>query len=156
MVLVQKLAPAAIVELGHPLGRADDVREQYGRQHPVGLELFPLSGLDLGAEPLDLCEEGVRVADGRGEVAAGKLDKPGAGNLLGEVASAANVESRQLRAVQDEGRYSDRREHASDVDVEVHTRVIAEGAGADAQAKGARERGPLLLGHVGISDRNQL
>jgi hypothetical protein len=82
VVLVQKLAPAAVAKLRHHLGRADDVREQYGRQHPIGLELFPLSGSDLGAEPLDLGEERIRVADCRGEVAAGKLDKPGAGNLL--------------------------------------------------------------------------
>jgi hypothetical protein len=153
VVLVQKLAPAAVAKLRHHLGRADDVREQYGRQHPIGLELFPLSGSDLGAEPLDLGEERVRVADCRGEVAAGKLDKPGAGNLLGEVSSAANVEPRQLRAMQDERRYPDRPEHAADVDVEVHTHVIAHGAGAHAQAKGARERHPLVLGHIGITHR---
>jgi len=156
VVLVQKLAPAAVAKLRHHLGRADDVREQYGRQHPIGLELFPLSGSDLGAEPLDLGEERIRVADCRGEVAAGKLDKPGAGNLLGEVSSAANVEPRQLRAMQDERRYPDRPEHAADVDVEVHTHVIAHGAGADAQAKDARERRPLVLGHFGISCRKQL
>jgi hypothetical protein len=35
--------------------------------------------LDVGAEPFDLREESFRVADGRGEIAAGKLDKPGLG-----------------------------------------------------------------------------
>jgi hypothetical protein len=77
-------------------------------------------------------------------------------NLLGEVASAANVESRQLRAVQNERWYPDRVEHAPDVDVEVHTHVFAHGAGAHAQAKGPRERHPLVLGHVGITHRKQL
>ena len=62
----------------------------------------------------------------------------------------------QLRAVQNERRYPDRVEDAADVDVEVHTHVIAHGARAHAQSKGAFERHPIVLRHVGTSYLEQL
>ena len=62
----------------------------------------------------------------------------------------------QLRAVQNERRYPDRVEDAADVDVEVHTHVIAQGARAHAQSKDAFERHPIVLRHVGTSYLEQL
>ena len=35
MVALEQLAPGAIAELGGPLGRADDVREEHRRQNAV-------------------------------------------------------------------------------------------------------------------------
>ena len=143
---VEQLAPTAVAEFGHLLGRTDDVGEEDGRQHAIGLGRLPLAGLEVGEEPLDLCEERFRVALPRGEVVAGKLDEPRAANVLGEVASAPNVEPDQLRAVQNERRYPDRAEDAADVDVEVHTHVIAQVRPGSRSVEGARfERHPIVL-----------
>ena len=58
VVLIEQLAPAAVAELSGPLGRADDVGEQDGREDAVGLG----TGARAGEEVLDLVGEGVDVA----------------------------------------------------------------------------------------------
>ena len=54
VMALEQLSPGAVAELDRPVRRADDVREENGREHPVGLCLLPAAGLpDVGQEPLD-------------------------------------------------------------------------------------------------------
>ena len=55
--VLEQLAPAAVAELDGPLGRADDVGEEDGGQHAVGLRHRPRAGQEL----LDLVGELVDV-----------------------------------------------------------------------------------------------
>src|SRR4030095_15109295 len=55
VVLAEQLAPAVVAELGPLRRRTDDVGEQDGGQHPVGLDDVPLAALPEAAEEaLDL------------------------------------------------------------------------------------------------------
>ena len=73
VVLVEQVAPAAVADPGGELGRADDVGEQHGGQHPVDLD-----GVHAGQELLDLGDDGVGVAEVEEVVVAGQLDESGA------------------------------------------------------------------------------
>ena len=56
VVTVEQIAPASVSELARPLGRADDVREEHRREHPVRLRRLAHAGQKL----LDLVEDVVR------------------------------------------------------------------------------------------------
>ena len=53
VVVVQEIAPPSVAERGGARGRADDVGEDDGREHPVGLEAAP----HAGEEFFDLVEQ---------------------------------------------------------------------------------------------------
>ena len=99
VVVAEEVSPGAVTHLCCSLGRADDVREHDRRQHgvwhrrglPARQERFDFSGHWCeGGEALLFDLEGVRA-----------LDSPG------EVEHLVAI----LRAVEDERRHSDRRQH---------------------------------------------
>ena len=94
VVVGQQGLPADVAELGRPLGRADDVGEQDGRQHASRLRRRP----DAGDERLDLGDHRVEVAGPDEVVGAGQLDVPGVGDVLGEVAAVLDARTRRHRA----------------------------------------------------------
>ena len=55
---LEQLAPAAVAELGRPLGRANDVGEQYRGQDPGRRGARP----DAGEELLDVLEDQLGVS----------------------------------------------------------------------------------------------
>jgi hypothetical protein len=57
---LQELAPGAIAQLGCPRGRADDVREENGREDPVGLGLPRLARHNVLHEGFELGQQAVR------------------------------------------------------------------------------------------------
>ena len=116
VVSLEEVAPAAIPEGGGLLRGADDVGEEDGGEHPVGLGAVP----DAGQELLDLVEDRVRVVRPGQVIDAGQLDEPGSRDLLGHVAAAADRERPIAGAVEDERRHADRWQHVADVDLGVH------------------------------------
>ena len=97
---VEQLAPAPVAELGRQLRRADQIREEHGREHAVRLGAVP----DAGHELLDLVEHRVLVADPRQVVVARQLDVLRAVDALGEIAGAFDRHGAIAGAVQDERR----------------------------------------------------
>jgi hypothetical protein len=77
-VALQQVAPGAVAERRRSLRGADDVREQHGGEHPVGLGRVPFAGQEL----LDLVHHRVAVADPRPVVVSGQLDEARAGDAL--------------------------------------------------------------------------
>ena len=80
------MAPVAVAQLRGPLSRADDVGEQHGGQHAVGLGSVARSGQEL----LDLVDDGVLIAKPPQVVDAGELDKFRAGDSVGQVAAVVD------------------------------------------------------------------
>src|SRR5438034_11627083 len=87
MMLIQQVAPALVTESRVPLGRADNVGEQYGGQQPVGMRCRP----DTGEKLLDLIENCVLVADPGQVVLTGKLDELCARDPGGDGAALLDV-----------------------------------------------------------------
>ena len=87
VVPLEQLAPAAVAELGRLCGRADDVGEEDGREHAVGLGGIPAAALaDSGEEALDLVARAAPDRRERHVPLARQLDEARAGNLVGGVA----------------------------------------------------------------------
>src|SRR4029453_2452462 len=99
VVLFEQLAPTPVSELGCLRCRSDDVREEDGRKRAVGLALLPASRLpDLGDEVLDFCRD--RFATPNREVADPRhLDKPGGGDVRGDVDAGFDRNASALRPV---------------------------------------------------------
>ena len=82
---VEGVSPASVADRDGRLGRLDDVGEQHGGEHTVGLR----RGLGPNKEPFDLGGHGVRVGETPVEQrSAAQLDVGGARNLLAQVAAA--------------------------------------------------------------------
>ena len=88
VVGVEQLAPRAVADLGRALGRADDVGEQDGRQHPLGRA----GGARAGDELLELVHERVGVVEEDDALAARQLDEAGAGHVVTDELGVAAVD----------------------------------------------------------------
>ena len=87
VVPFEQLPPGSIAQLDHALAGLDDVREQNGRQHAIGLGLVPGAFLpSLDEEALDLVDKGVGDVAHHHVPGAGKLDEPSSCDLLSHVA----------------------------------------------------------------------
>ena len=73
-----------------------------------------------GDKPLDLVNDLVLIADEREMVDTVELNKSGIGNLIGDKAALFGLEAHIARAVNDERRHPDRRQHPANVDLRVH------------------------------------
>ena len=129
---LEQLAPAAVAELDGPLGRADDVGEEDGGQHAVGLRV-PAA-----------CRSGTPRSRRRSRrrspaeiqwSSPGQLDELRARDPGGEVAALRDVDVVVAGAVEHERRHLDRGEDVPDVDVRVH-----------AQRESRQHRGSRLAG----------
>src|SRR5947209_6310114 len=73
VMLLNKVTPTTVAQLGQLRRRADDVREQDGRQNPVVLDRVPFAPIPDGPrETLDLSRDLLRV-DEEGVILAGEL-----------------------------------------------------------------------------------
>ncbi len=130
------LPPGAVAERGGALGRAHDVGEEDGGQHPVGLGLLPGARLpDLGQEALLLIRVRGRCLPGDQVPAAGQLDEARSRNAIGHVLGYADGDDRVLGSMDDESGYADRRQDVADVDLLVHQREGLNGSRAPAPAE---------------------
>ena len=109
VVLVEQVAPVSVAERRGALRGRDDIREEDGGQHTVGLALVALAGEEL----LDLINDLVRVRDPRPVVVARKLDVVGVWNLFREPARTFYVDP-VVSAMDDERRHADAREDGAD------------------------------------------
>jgi hypothetical protein len=137
VVPFEEVPPAAIAEARGLLRRADDVREQHGGEHPVGLGAVPHAREEL----LDLVEDRVGVLPPGHVVLARQLDVPRPRDPPGHVAAALDLEGAVADAVQDEGRHADRRQDVPDVHLVVH--LEERDVGARARAHPEEPRPPL-------------
>ena len=110
MALEQR-TPVRVAELGGPLGGPDDVGEQHGGQHPVGLAHVARAGEEL----LDLADQRVGVPHGEEAVAALQLDVAGARDVLGQVAGVLDLQERVVAAVHHQRRHPNRGQHVPHV-----------------------------------------
>jgi hypothetical protein len=75
---------------------------------------------DAGEELFDLVEDSVLIADPRQMVDPAQLDKPGSGNPGRQVAALFDRRIPVARAMEDERRHPNGRQHWSEVDLAVH------------------------------------
>ena len=134
---VEHVGPGGVGELGGALGGAHDVREQHGREHPVGLGLGPCPGQEF----LDLAEDRIRVADPGKMVVPVELDDRRPRDALGHEPAGLDRDGPIARSVEDQGRHANGREDGSDVDLGVHPGQGENGSGAGTHADVA---GPVL------------
>ena len=99
VVLVDEIAPAAVVELARALGRTDDVRKEDGRKDAIRLDGLAHAGQEL----LDLGEDFVAV-DPRQVVDAGQLHVSRGGDVPRKPARALDVADRIVGPMDDERR----------------------------------------------------
>ena len=118
--LRDEIGPCAISATCELLGRADDVGEEHGREHAIGLGDAALAGHEL----LDLGEDRFRVAHPREVVAPGHLDEAGPRDPLGEVATALDRD-RVLAPVDHERLDADGREDVTHIGVAGHRQDLA-------------------------------
>ncbi|GIK78525.1 MAG: hypothetical protein KJ006_00840 [Thermoleophilia bacterium] len=112
VVAGEELAPLRISERLGPLGRADDVGEGDRGEGAGGIRAAVRSGDEFRDRP----DQGLRTVTKHHRVAAGQLEKPGTGNVLGEIERVAIVEIRRCGPVDDERRYLDLGEDLADVE----------------------------------------
>src|SRR5262245_54024320 len=117
VMLGEELAPPPVAQRRRLLGGTDDVGEEHRGEYAV--RLGDVS--DAGQEFLDLIQDGLRVATPRQVVDARELHVPGTVDVLGEVATEADIDSSVATAVQHEGRHPNRRQDVAHVDLVVHT-----------------------------------
>jgi hypothetical protein len=116
VVLVEQLAPSAVAHGGGAFGRADDVRDEHGRQDAFGERRGPGAGHEL----LDLGHDGVGLVPPELVVDARDLDQPRTGNLGGHPPAAARAHRQIPVRVEDQGRRLHRREEMPNVRVDGH------------------------------------
>ena len=112
---LEQVAPAPVAEPRRELRRADDVREQDRREHPIRL----LGLARAGDELPDLRDGAIGVEPGQ-VVAAGQFDVARAGEVRCQPAGILDVAHPVARRMHDQGRHVDRRDHVAHVDVERH------------------------------------
>ena len=98
VVVSQQRSPTLVAELGGQLRRTDDVGEQHGRQHAVGVRLARLAG----EKRLDLGEQEVAVSRPVGMAVTFQLDVGRAGHVLSEISAVLDGDQRVALAVQDQ------------------------------------------------------
>jgi hypothetical protein len=113
---LQHIAPRAVAERCGTRRRVDDVGEQDGRQHAVGVA----GRTHAGHELLDLVQHDVLVADPRDVVVARQLEEPRVRDVAGDPAALVDTRLAVTGAVHDERRHVDRRQHVPNVDLRVH------------------------------------
>ena len=109
--LVEQFLPGAIPELRRLRRRADDVGEEEGGEHAIGLHVC----LNTRQEALDLVEQRFSVTLPGEVVVSGQLDHTRPGNLLSH--EARPLPEVLLRAEGDERGHGDRRQNVADVDL---------------------------------------
>src|SRR5678816_469173 len=105
VVGLKQITPAAIAQGQRGGGGVHDVREQYGREDPVGIR----AAANPRQEFFDLVEDRVAVTREGYVIDPGKLDVPGGRDPLGHVPAALDRHGAVTRVVDDEGRNADRR-----------------------------------------------
>ncbi len=111
---VQQLPPAPVSYPAGPLGRADDVGEQDGGQHPVRRG----GPTDPSQKLLDVVESEFGRLPVERHVGPWKLDQLRAGDVLGQVASMLDGDELNVPAVEDERWRLDQRQDGACVDLE--------------------------------------
>src|SRR5262245_15565317 len=117
VMLGEDLAPPPVAQGRRLLGGTDDVGEE-DRGEYAG-RLGDVS--DAGQEFLELTQDGLRVATPRQVVDAREFHVPGTVDMLGEVATEADIDRPVAAAVQHEGRHPNRRQDVAHVDLVVHS-----------------------------------
>ena len=112
-MLREQSRPLLVAELPGPVGRADDVGEEDGCEHLLGLRRLAKSRQEIPHLGDDLVGD---VEPGH-VVLARQLDEAGSLDLLGEPASLFVGDDRILGRVEDERRHVDRRRHVANVDL---------------------------------------
>ncbi len=114
-----------VAELLRPFSRADDVREEHGRQDLLGFGSFAKSGQKLP----DLRDDLIGDVEPGHVVLARQLDEAGSLDLLGEPAALRERDDRVPGHVHDERRHVDRRRDVPDVELaaEPHERHCRRG-----------------------------
>jgi hypothetical protein len=111
VVMLKQLAPPPVAERRGALRGCCDVSEHDGLKRSVGLGRVAAAGQEL----LGFVEQGVGVTEPRKVVVARKLDVPGTGDPVGQDASSLRWHRGVVRAVPDQCRYSQAREHIRDI-----------------------------------------
>jgi hypothetical protein len=135
-VFVQELAPPPVSDARGELGRADDVGEQHGREHAVGLRRRSQARDEL----LDLLEHPVLIASPKEVVGSRDPHELRPGDVIGEVFGVADREAHGVSVVDHERRHADRWQDIANVAVVHHPHH---------RRRGARRGGvPLVAGPV--------
>ena len=108
---LEQVAPLAVAHLRHLLGRADQIGEQHGCEHAVGLG----HGVRAGEEPLDRMQHRACLARERERVGSRELDVLGAHDPFREGADLGGDDA--VAPVDHERRHADGIQHAAKVDV---------------------------------------
>src|SRR4029077_9481445 len=91
VMIVEKIAPAAVAQLSSLLSRADDVGEENRSQHPIGRHRRARTGQEL----LDgIGHLGNVVTDKRHVVDSRELEVAGTGDMFGKIASTLTLDCR--------------------------------------------------------------
>ncbi len=109
MVGIQQVSPSSVAQGRRSLGRADDVAEEDGGEHSVGLGGRGRTGQEFGH-----CVEGLLSPLGE-EPGIGPryLHEPRSGDVLGEVLTMFQGDQREVGPVEHQGGDADRRENGA-------------------------------------------
>jgi hypothetical protein len=117
VVHLKQSLPTVISERFGPFCRGNDIGEQDRRQHTVER----CRRFETGQELLDAFGNGLCViASPGGMVHTLRFEKLRVGDQRGDLPTAADVYDLVVTAVNDQGRYADRRQYGRDVDFAVH------------------------------------
>ncbi len=111
----QERTPAVVAQVGRTLRGIHEVGKEDGRKNAVGLRRRPHTRYEL----LDLVHDLVGVNPGH-VVRARQLDKPCAGDSLGDVPAFLHIRIEVARPVQDKRGHLDRRQDLANVGYAVH------------------------------------
>ena len=147
VVLLEELAPGTVSELDRLHGRADDVREEDGREDPVRFGFLPAAcRADLVEELPDLLADAIGAGSAEGQVPESlELDETGGRDLPREVTRDLDRDDGVLHTVQDQCRHANARQDMPDVDLLVHPVERLQRAGAGAKAQHLQEQLRLLV-----------
>jgi hypothetical protein len=127
-VALENIPPAAVAQRGRALGRAHDVGEQDGREHPIDGPM----GQVACQEALDLVEQGVLVARAEEMVAARKLDRPRIRDSAGDPVRKVRRVYPIAFAAEDRGRCRDAGQQRTDIQMQIHAEERLDTARAQA------------------------
>ena len=135
MVAVEQLLPRPVAERGRTVGRADDVREQDGRKHPIRRGLLPAARVPHTTQEL-VCL--IEQTFGKANVTR-RLDELRPGDSFRHIPGATNRKRRILGGMDDQRRHSDGREDMPSVDLAVYRRQRLDRAGAGGRSPEVRD-----------------
>jgi hypothetical protein len=144
---VEQVAPGPIAELQGAFGRTDDVAEQHGGQHALGL----LGFADRGAERPNLANDLPGVRQPRRMVLAFEFDIARTRQQARQFPPAAHVDLLVAARVHDQRRRVHRGQHRTNVDLQVHVVQRHHGGRTGTHAKEAAPppADRLVLRHAG-------